>query len=206
MKRRPRAHHRSRAGGIQAEEEDARLPGPRHVRPEVQLGEGRDPGKRGEPAGAEALQAKRRDRDPPHVFMTVERQALGDVGPEPLRIDGPVGEQEVAPPLRHDPGARGKRPGPVGAKVHRLPGDVHGGSIRGGRRPLTGSQCTGPRRNSLSVQEAPHAPRDRQATRSAKCPGSRGAGSWRPSAELARPSGPGHAVVRVSAWRRESPI
>ena len=128
MKRRSRAHHCDRAGGVETEEEDAGLPGPRHVRPEVQFGERGDPGEGGESPGTQTLQAEGRDRDPRRAGVAIERQALGDVWAQTLGIDRPMGKEEIAPPLRHDPGPGRERPGPMPAEAPGASGSCSRGS------------------------------------------------------------------------------
>lgn len=51
VKGRARTHHGHRAGGVEAEEEDAGRPVPRHVRPEVQLGNAETQERAGSPRG-----------------------------------------------------------------------------------------------------------------------------------------------------------
>lgn len=56
--------------------------------------------------------------------MDVERDLGRDDGPQPVGIDAPVGEQQVAPGLAHQRASVGQRPREVG-------GLAQGGALRG---------------------------------------------------------------------------
>ncbi len=116
---------RAMAARVEAEEPDAGPALVAHVGPDVELGEC---------AGARRRREARAGRRPPsgtarspsqaRPSKSVELEAVGQLRPERVGIDRPVGEQQVHPAHAHDPRRRRRR---SGRRAHRV--DV------AGRRP-----------------------------------------------------------------------
>src|SRR5215210_1498310 len=87
--------------GIQGEEPDAWLAFRRHVGSEVYLGEVREPRDGGQEAGPYTGHFERCDTKPRAAFEGVDAQGRRYEGPERVRFDGPVHEEQ-GPPTHPD--------------------------------------------------------------------------------------------------------
>ncbi len=80
---------------------------------DVELSEVGDPGEGWSEAGTNAGHPEGHYGDPGLVVECVDLERIGEQGLDHGRLDWPVSEEQITPPLSHDPGARLEGPGTV---------------------------------------------------------------------------------------------
>src|SRR6266850_392465 len=113
VEQRARSGDGERAPGVEAEEIYARFFIDADVGPHVELGKCRDPGQRWHASRGDVRHVERHDSKPCFPVIQLELERTGKHRREPDFVDGPVGEEQVVPGLRHDPRASRHRPRPM---------------------------------------------------------------------------------------------
>src|SRR3989442_3727761 len=110
MIERARGPNRGKIGGIQAEEEYARLPIVGYVRSDIEFRKARQSGQRRHGASANSTHVEGNDSDPTSAIERVEHELCWDNWPQGSRRQRPVGKEQIVPDLLHHPAPSRHRP------------------------------------------------------------------------------------------------